>query len=138
MNTCARGHYQCQNYFIRPRRIGDPDLHSIKMAADVGGVDMGYGHVKPCARATDLFGRWDNGLRPIENFAHGVTTRHVPQRSVLEFSACADDRSFAVSLHDLCVAAQFGHQQFRHFKSEGFQIVHELLDRLHICTREWI
>jgi len=134
MDARASGHHQRQQKFVGFRSVGDTDFHRIEMAAHVGSIDVGDGHVEARAGAAHFFGGSHDGFGVAENFAHGIAPGDVPQRAVLEFSCLADDGALPVSFHNFRIAAERRHKSLCHFQSERVQIFHETGDFRHVFS----
>src|SRR5258708_39130463 len=110
MHTRSGRHPEREQNVIGARSIRNAYLHRIKMAADVGGVDMGNWNVEARARTANLLRRRHNRLRAPEHVTHSVAAGHVPERPVFELSGRAHDRSLAVALDNFWIAAQPGYE----------------------------
>src|SRR5256885_5316067 len=74
----AGGHHQGEQNFVGARRVVDADFHGVKMAAHVGGVDVGNGHIEASSGTTHLLGRGHDCFSAAENFAHAVSAGSMP------------------------------------------------------------
>src|SRR6202043_2113304 len=106
VNAGAGRHDECQQKLVGARRVVESDLHGVEVAAHVGRVDVGDGHVEASAGTTDFLGGGDDRLGATENFTHGIAAGDVPQGAVLDFSGTADDRALAVAFDCFRIAAE--------------------------------
>ncbi len=124
MYARPRSHNQYQADFIMTRRALNAHFHGIKVASNVGGIDMRDRNVDTRARAADLFGRRNYGLCSTENLAHRITSRHMPQRTVLQFAASADDSALAITFDRSGISSQYINQTPGQPEAKRLQLVH--------------
>src|SRR5215469_8301424 len=105
MHARPGGHDERQQNLVGARSVADANFHRIKMAADVGGIDVSDRNIDPSAGPPDFLGGGNDGFCIAENFAHRVSPRHMPQSAVLQFASGTDDCAFPIALDRFRVSA---------------------------------
>ena len=112
------GHHQGQKNFVGARCVGDAHFHGVEVAAHVGGVDVRDRNIEARAGAANFFCGGDDRFCAAENFAHGVATGNVPERTVFQFAGLADNCALAVAFDDFGIAAERGDERLGHLEAE--------------------
>ena len=81
---------------------------------------MGDWYVQSPDHSRDLLGRWHNRVGIVQKFAHRVTTRGMPQRTVFQLVRLADHRAFAIAFDPIC-APNISTIRLATCKSNGFR-----------------
>ena len=87
MDSRAGRHNEREQNFVGARRVGDANLHCVKVTAYIRSIDVGNRHVKPGAGAANFFGGCDNRFRAAEHFPHRVASRNMPESAVFNLAS---------------------------------------------------
>src|SRR5215471_14426747 len=130
MHARPGGHDERKQNLVGAGSVADANFHRVKMAADVGCIDVSDRNIEPSAGPPDFLRGGNDGFCIAENLAHRVSPGNMPQRAVLQFASGADDCAFTVAFDRFRVSAQPFDKRARHLHPEGLQVVHKALDPL--------
>src|SRR5687768_4218464 len=114
-------------YFVRARRVVDPDLHAVEMAPHIGGVLVAERDVEGHTRPAALLGGGDQRRALAEDLSDRRAELRVQDGGgVLQLAVLADGGGLAVALRVRAGDAEGRHGALRQEAAELLADIHEL------------